>query len=68
MEWTWQIVYNPAAPIDSVTAAALEVDEISYDLVDAQGAVVWSAPTGSVRNVTRGDAVTPPTTQNAPGS
>jgi hypothetical protein len=68
MEWTWQIFYIPAAPIDSVTAAALEVDEISYDLVDAQGAVVWSAPTGSVRNVTRGDAVPAPTAQNAAGA
>jgi len=65
MEWTWQITYGDGPP-DSITAAALEIDDVSYDLFDAHGDVVWSAPTGRVRSVLRGVAAIPPTAEGAP--
>lgn len=63
MEWTWGISYTPAA-FESIVAAAIQIDDVSYELVDTRGDVVWSAPIGNVRNVTRGAVVEP----NAPAA
>lgn len=67
MEWTWSITYTPAA-FETVNAADIRIDEISYELVDAEANVVWSAPTGCVRNVTRGAAVAAPIADGAPSA
>jgi hypothetical protein len=60
MEWKWEISYLSTGPLDGVIAAQLEVDEISYDLIDAKGDIVWSAPLGAIRNVTRRDVLPQP--------
>ena len=58
MEWTWEITYTFGA-FESVVAAVVQLGDVSYELVDASGNIVWCAPTGNVRNLTRGTAVAP---------